>query len=73
MQDQVQFGYEMREVEEQALDFFFLAVFGSRVVVLDPCVICVTDVGLRDVGNLEAEVAAQALSEHMMSLKLWDE
>jgi len=37
LEDQVQFGYEMREVEEQA------------------------------------EVAAKALSEHMMSLKLWDE
>jgi len=37
LEDQVQFGYEMREVEEQA------------------------------------EVAAQALSEHVMSLKLWDE
>lgn len=71
-QDQVQFGYEMREVEEQVVGGCDLWYFTPTHETQQSPIITVT-FGDCPTPPDKAEVAAKALSEHMMSLKLWDE
>lgn len=69
-QDQVQFGYEMREVEEQVKGCDLWYFTPTHETQQSPII---TNLSGCPTPPDKAEVAAKALSEHMMSLKLWDE